>query len=277
VIEIYREAWGESRPIDAAELRSWLGHPEIDPESLRVLEVDGRVAGYGDITIADGAAALEVAAPDHWDGFLAWAEASAREAGAKRVRVVSYRGDALPGAAAARGYALWRSAYTMAIDFGDTPPTSSPSPPGIALQAYRPTDSEPLRDAINEVFRDDPFFVRLSSEHFRADYLEAPAMDPALWVLAWDDEELAGFSLGFAAWHGVAASGEVKSVGVRPAWRRKGLGEAVVSSTLARLHAQGLRRVFLGVDASNETEAVRLYERVGMRIVRRADNWALDL
>jgi ribosomal protein S18 acetylase RimI-like enzyme len=33
----------------------------------------------------------------------------------------------------------------------------------------------------------------------------------------------------------------------------------------------------LGVDASNETAAVRLYERVGMHIARQADNWALDL
>ena len=277
VVEVYREAWGESRPINAAELRSWLHHPEIDPGSLRVLELGGRIAGYGDITVADGVVALEVAAPDHWDCFLVWAEATARDAGAKRVRVLSYCGDALPNAAASRGYVLWRSAYTMAIDLGRKVPAASPSPPGIALRAYRAADDERLRDGINDVFRDDPFFARLSAERFRADYLDAPGMDPGLWVLAWDEEELAGFALGFAAWHGVNGSGEVKSVGVRPAWRRRGLAESLVRSAFGRLHARGLRRVVLGVDASNETAAVRLYERVGMRIVQQADNWAVDL
>jgi mycothiol synthase len=276
VVGVYREAWGDSRPIDAADLRSWLRHPEIDPESLRVLEVDGRVAGYGDVTVADGVVALEVAAPDHWDSFLAWAEATARDEGATRVRVVSYRGDALPRAAASRGYFLWRSAYTMTIDLGDAAP-AAPSPPGVALRAYRAADEERLREGLNDVFRDDPFFTRLSSGRFRADYLDAPGMDPDLWVLAWDEEELAGFALGFAAWHGVAGRGEVKSVGVRRHWRRRGLGEALVRSAFARLHAHGLRRVMLGVDASNETDAVRLYERAGMHIARQADNWALDL
>lgn len=277
VVGIYREAWGESRPIDAADLHSWLRHPEVDPEQLRVLEIDGCIAGYGDIWIGDGVVALEVAAPDHWDCFLTWAEASARESGAKRVRVVSHGGDALPSAAASRGYVLWRSAYTMAIDFDDSPPAAPVSAPGIALRAYRPSDEKRLRDGINEVFRDDPFFGRLSTDGFRGDYLEAPGMEPGLWVLAWDGDELAGFALGFSAWHGEEGSGEVKSLGVREPWRRKGLGETLARSAFLRLHARGLRQVLLGVDASNETEAVRLYERVGMRIVQQLDNWALDL
>ena len=62
VLAVYREAWGDARPIHADELRSWLRNPEVDPESLRVLEIDGRVVGYGDTTIADGVVAVEVAA-----------------------------------------------------------------------------------------------------------------------------------------------------------------------------------------------------------------------
>jgi ribosomal protein S18 acetylase RimI-like enzyme len=38
-----------------------------------------------------------------------------------------------------------------------------------------------------------------------------------------------------------------------------------------------VRRVGLGVDTENETGALRLYERVGMRAVRQGDNWTLDL
>ena len=278
VVAIYREAWGASRPIGAGELRSWLRSSEIDPGSLCVLEIDERIVGYGDVAVADGVVALEVAAPDYWDHFLAWAEDTAREANASRVRVLSYSGDALPHAAASRGYFLWRSNYTMRIEFAATGrPAASPMPSGVEARQYSPDDLDCLRDAINEVFLHDPFFVRLTAERFREDYLHAPGMEPELWMLAWDGEELAGFALGFAAWHGLDGAGEVKSVGVRPQWRHRGVGEALVRSTLVQLHVHGLQRVMLGVDASNETEAVRLYERVGMRIAQQADNWALDL
>ena len=165
----------------------------------------------------------------------------------------------------------------MCIDFGQAAPVASPTPMGIGLRTYRPGDADQLRDAINEVFRDDPFFTQLSPGRFREDYLHALGMNPELWVLAWDEEELAGFCLGFAAWHGVDGSAEVKSVGVRPPWRRRGVGETLVTSAFRRIHACGFRRVMLGVDASNETQAARLYERVGMRITQQADNWVLEL
>ena len=136
VLAVYREAWGDARPIHAHELRSWLRNPEVDPESLRVLEIDGRVVGYGDTTIADGVVAVEVAAPDHWETFLIWAEATAREAGASRVRVLSYAGDALAAVAAERGYYLWRSNYTMRIELESDPPYVSPLPAGIEIVRY---------------------------------------------------------------------------------------------------------------------------------------------
>ena len=277
VLAVYAEAWGDSRPIHARDLRSWLRNPEVDPETLRVLEIDGRVVGYGDVTIADGVVAVEVAAPDHWHTFLDWAEDTAREASASRVRVLSYAGNALAKAAAARGYFLWRSYYRMEIEFDSTPPGPPPTRAGIEVRRYRDADVDRLLDAMNEVFRNDPFFARLTPGQFRQRHLHDPGMDPELWVLAWHEAELVAFSLGFAEWHGNPDIGEVRSVGVRAPWRRRGIGEAVVRSTFRALHARGLRRATLGVDASNETGAVRLYKRVGMRVVAQGDNWALDL
>lgn len=277
VVAVYRRAWGHARPIHADELRSWLRNPEIDSASLRVLEVDSEIIGYGDVTVADGVVALEVAAPNHWDKFLAWAEDEAREAGASRVRVLSYAGESLANAAAARRYFRWRSSYRMQIDLGLAAPDQSPLPERIELRPYGESDANRLRDALNEVFARDPFFAQLTRAQFRESFLNDARMDSTLWVLAWDGEDLVGFSLGFASWHGNVDVGEVRSVGVRSSWRRQGLGEALVRSTLRLLHARGLRLVTLGVDASNETGAVRLYERVGMRIAEQRDNWALDL
>ena len=123
VLGLYRRAFSEERPIDAAEIKSWLRNPEISSESLCVLEENGQVAGYGDVWIGETDIELEVAAPDRWGVFLEWAEETARMHPASRVRVPDYaRESGLAAAAAARGYRLWRSAFTMRIDFEEALP-----------------------------------------------------------------------------------------------------------------------------------------------------------
>lgn len=277
VVSVYRSAFGNARPIDGEELLSWIRNPELDPESLRVLERDGSVVGYGDVVVEDRDVALEVAAPGHWETFLEWAEAIGRKEHASRVRVLSYAGDDLANAAKRRGYRLWRSNYTMRIEFGDAMPPSLDPPPGIELRPYAHQDLTELLVALNEAFAGDPFFHEASEATFRESFLHARGFEPSLWLLAWDRDELAGFVLPFSERAGDTGLGVVRNLGVRPRWRRRGLGESLLRAAFRALHARGLRAVELGVDASNETGAVRLYERVGMHIARRGDNWALDL
>jgi mycothiol synthase len=64
-------------------------------------------------------------------------------------------------------------------------------------------------------------------------------------------------------------------LGVRPAWRRRGLGEALLREAFHAMYGRGFTRIGLGVDAENVSGAVRLYERAGMRQVRRSDTWEL--
>lgn len=66
--------------------------------------------------------------------------------------------------------------------------------------------------------------------------------------------------------------GWINTLGVGTRWRGRGLGESLLCGAFSDLHARGLRRVGLGVDAENATGALRLYERVGMGVVRRFDN-----
>ena len=277
IVDLYRAAFGDVRPIDAAQLVSWSRNPEIAPGAMRVLEVDGHVVGYGDVEIHDDEVALEVAAPGQWHLFLDWAKGTALEAGVARVRVLSYSGEELADAAKARGYTLWRSSYSMEIAFDDVPPMRSPIPSGIVLRSYDPTDEARLRAAMSESFADDPFFHEETKESFRHSMLRRQGFDPGIWLLAWEGHELVGFVLAFSKRPGEADLGVIQSLGVRPGWRQRGLGESLVRAALAELYARGLRRVGLGVDAENETGARRLYERVGMNVVQRGDNWALDL
>ena len=255
----------------------WCRNSELQPDWLRVLEEGDRIVGYGDIVVSGYTVAVELAAPGHWDAFLEWAEAEARTRGASRVRVFFPAGLEPAVILAARGYRLWRSAFTMQIDLGEDAPAAPALPPGIELREYEPTATDSLLAALNESFAEDPFFDEATPSSFREFYLGARGFDPSLWLFACDRDELSGFVLGFSQRAGQVDLGWIESLGVRPRWRRQGLGEALLRSAIGRLHARGLRKVGLGVDAENETGALRLYERVGMRAVRRGDNWVLDL
>jgi mycothiol synthase len=60
--------------------------------------------------------------------------------------------------------------------------------------------------------------------------------------------------------------GWVGAIGVRPRWRRRGIGLALLQHTLAAFFARGIRQVRLGVDVQNTSGATRLYERAGMSV-----------
>jgi mycothiol synthase len=238
-----------------------------------VLEEDGIVVGYGDIWIEDDEVALDVAAPGHWEPFLDWAEAEGRS---RNVTTRAYfpAGHELEQIVAARGYRLARSSYTMEVDL-EAPPQPS-LPEGLSLRSYRDDDQEVLRAALNESFKDDWHFHEISASNFTEFYVKQRNHDPSLWLLAWDGEELAGFVLATSERVGDPELGWIGTLGVRPAWRRRGLGEALLRAAFAELFARGRRRVGLGVDTENVTGALRLYERVGMRPILQNDNWALE-
>jgi ribosomal protein S18 acetylase RimI-like enzyme len=273
VAHLFLAAFGESRRMDPEEIRSWLRNKEIEDEWLRVLEIDGRVVGYGDLFVEPDVIQLDVAAPGHWEVFFEWAEAEARSRGAARVRAYFEAGHELEQLAGARGYRYFRSSYTMEIALdGPTPVTL---PKGIELRRYRDLDAEVLRAALNEAFAEDPFWHTVTPSNFREFYLSARGYDPGLWLLAWDGGELAGFSLSYPERIGDVTLGWIGTLGVRASWRRRGLGGALLRSSFNALYDRGLRRVGLGVDAQNVTGALGVYERAGMHRVRQNDNWEL--
>jgi mycothiol synthase len=267
------------RSIDADEVRSWLTQGLVDPNDIRVLEHGGSVVGYVDIFVREDLAYLDPNGPGHEEELLAWAEERARGKGVRTVRLPVWQGqDDLAATLERRGYGRVRSSFEMLIELGDDAPPVPVWPAGVEVRSYRPgEDEQATYEAQEDAFRDVWDWRPTPVEQWRKFELEARGFDPSLWFLAWDGDEVAAVCLAFPERVGDPGLGWVSVLGVRRPWRRRGLGEALLRHAFRALHARGLRRVGLGVDAESPTGATRLYERVGMQVAVRSDSWDKQL
>jgi ribosomal protein S18 acetylase RimI-like enzyme len=98
--------------------------------------------------------------------------------------------------------------------------------------------------------------------------------DYAQVYLAELDGEPVGLLVGTRQFEPDEDAGYVRTLGVRPAGRGRGVGTALLRDYFARSHRDGRRAVLLHVDVANVTGALRVYESVGMRPVLEIDAWA---
>jgi ribosomal protein S18 acetylase RimI-like enzyme len=149
----------------------------------------------------------------------------------------------------------------MAAELGESPPPAE-APHGIDVAPFRPEDLPDLYAAIDDAFESDWRFAS-GLEDFRVKWLGRERARPDLWLVAREEDTVAGALV--AEWKRNGDLGWIEWIGVRPAWRRRGVGRALLVGALRRFHDLGERRVGLGVDAANPTGATRLYEALGMR------------
>lgn len=271
VARAFERAYGSERSVSPETVRSWLENDSLEPDLLRVVEVDGEVVGYGDLDVREGDVHVDLAAPGHEEAIFAWAEATARHRRAQRVRVVVTEGHPAEEILRERGYDNWRASFRMERSLSDLPTPDMPS--GFDFRDLDIEDLDTVRRARNEFFADAPMDHQVSEKEYYANNVKAPGFDPSLWTLAWDGDELAGFVSAFPQSEGNRRLGTVEELGVRARWRRRGLAEALLLTAFHDLARRGLPRVRLGVDAANVAGALRLYEKVGMHVVARWNNW----
>jgi ribosomal protein S18 acetylase RimI-like enzyme len=278
VAQLFVSAFGDARRMDGDEIREWLRNEALKPENLRVLEEDGAVVGYVDVWIDPPTMDVDMASTDRWDELFDWAEGQAPVLGVERVRTFFVEGHPLEQLVHARGYRNIRASYTMEIELGDEPPADTSAVAGIEVRAYRPgIDERPTYEAKEEAFEDHWDHTPQTFEMWREFGVKQTNFDPSLWFLAWDGDEVAGLSLNFLERSGDPGYGWVGTVGVRRAWRRRGIGEALLRRSFRELHSRGQRRVRLSVDAESITGATRLYERVGMHVIQQSNTWQFEL
>jgi mycothiol synthase len=266
-------AFGEA-DYTADDLRTWLTTPyvEIDRD-LRVLERDGRLIGYADadptredppLWWCDVKVAPDVDASEVITELVAWLE---ERAVAGRLRVWTSEDDArIVGAFDELGFEPVRHSYRMEIDLADK--LRKPVwPAEISVRTATDEDQQAVYDAVVEVWQDTNDPIDETFEEWAHWHVERDSYDRSLWFLATAGDELAGFSICRSDPVDPRA-GYVNLLGVRRAWRRRGLGEALLLASFDAFRQRGLTRGTLGVDASSVTGATRLYERAGMRVYR---------
>ncbi len=172
-----------------------------------------------------------------------------------------------------RGYRSVRHFWDMQILLADEVPTPVP-PDGVRIRPYeRGPDDRATYSAVEEAFADHWQHHAWTFEEWTERRFGEPSFDPSLWFLAVEGDEVAGALLGSVS-EGV---GWVETLGVRPQWRGRGVGESLLRRGFGEFAGRGISDVRLGVDASNATGATRLYERVGMQVHRQYDVYEKSL
>jgi mycothiol synthase len=96
--------------------------------------------------------------------------------------------------------------------------------------------------------------------------MDKESFDPSLWFLACEGNEIAGVVLNLYAKE--SNTGWVDHLSVRRAWRKKGIGKALLLHSFTEFYSRNIRRVKLSVDSKSLTNAPRLYKSVGMKTIQ---------
>ena len=167
----------------------------------------------------------------------------------------------------------------------DTPPLSPTFPAGIEV---RPMDLDNDWDivgpALDEAFSDhwgaitkpvievstfdelDPVAEKGNEETFEDEFYSNA---PGYCFYAWSDGQVASGILCNVKLVERPDTGRVGSIFVRPAFRRQGLGKALMLTAFGAIWQRGLRRIILDTDAESFTAAPRFYTQLGMHVYRR--------
>jgi mycothiol synthase len=277
--------------------RAWLAHAseQFDPaRDLVMAELEGEPVGVAFQNWADsrdGAVReyrLAGAVDPRFRGrgigrmLLADNERRARALAASQTfdRPAAFGSFAGEGRPAAR--LLSRSGYEVVRWFFDMVRPSldgaeeMPLPEGLELRPVTPDQYPAIWRANREAFRDH-WGGSDESEAAMRRFLEGPEMDPSLWLIAWDGDEVAGGVINSIYADQNQALGQQRgwldSVFTRRRWRRRGLARSLIARSLVLLRSRGMTSTALGVDGDNPQGALGLYESAGFDVHERFMAW----
>jgi mycothiol synthase len=178
------------------------------------------------------------------------------------------------------GFVPVRHFLQMGIDLSRGHLSAAVWPEAVENRCFRPgTDDAQLFASFREAFAGHWGDAEVSEDEWWSENRSAPnaGFDPTLWIVAVDGEMVAGFSICREREADGEMIGWISLLGVRPRWRGRGLGEALLTESLSLLRERGYRRAALNVDVDNTSGALRLYEKAGMEPVPAFTVWSRPL
>jgi len=273
------------------EVRDDLAEPGYDraTDGWLVQDAGGAVVGYAwsfakgdgpevdaDVVASDGAVARWLLAR-----AVARAAEMARARGHRTAEVSAgiYRDDTtLRAVAAELGFARARAFQRMRIDHGAPRPEPA-APRGVTLR--RGPGDEAFARQVHAVevgaFAGHWRTSAPSYELWRERLDAAAVTDWSQVLLAYLDGRPVGVLIGNDAFVENERCGHVRTLGVLPEARGRGVAGHLLRRAFADDAAKGREGTLLHVDTDNVTPALRLYEGVGMRAVLVIDAWTRTL
>jgi mycothiol synthase len=183
----------------------------------------------------------------------------------------------------ARGFDQVRQTWRMDIRLDPelaTEPAVATPPAGVLIRPFdRVGDAAAAHATLEAAFATHFGWASRSLQEWTAHRLESADFDPSLWFVAVDGsrgeeqpaepDPVIGLVSGMVA----GEEGFVATLGVHPSAQGRGIGTALMRTAFRAFARRGLLDVSLEVDSENETGAVAVYERVGMRPSRRFDTF----
>lgn len=276
ILDVCTHEGDPTMAVTAQELaRAWKSPGYILESDAFVVETsDGRIVGYEEFEDIHGHAILGgdgYVHPEFLGRGIGTALMRALEARARKemeladpdLRVFIRNGMAMGDKVSremheAEGYKPVRYSWRMEITLDGAPPAPK-FPEGVELRPFSMEQDRAVYEAHEEAFSDHWGHVRRPYEEWAHRFSER---DPSLWFIAWDGDRIAGYSLCRFR----MGIGWVGTLGVRRAWRKRGLGEALLLQSFNEFYKRDMKVIGLGVDAANPTGATRLYQKAGMKV-----------
>jgi mycothiol synthase len=295
------EADGLSERLSEENETTWLESPSEQFDARRdvaVAELDGLVVGVAGqdwIDTRDGLyrehRQFGVVDPAYrrrgiGTALLADNERRARQLAATQMvdrphALGAFAADGRPGARllASSGYEIVRWFFEMVRPTLDEV-EDVPLPDGLELRLVTREQYLAIWRASREAFRDHWGGSDESAEAMHR-FFDQPDMDPALWRIAWDGDEVAGGVINVVNTSENEAlgirRGWLSSVFTRRPWRRRGLARSLIAKSLLAFRERGMTSAGLGVDADNAQGALGLYEDARFEIHERFGAWRKPL
>ena len=265
---------GRPSRLDAAAVDGWLQTIAFETNTW-LFEEDGQlVAGAFAQAFGPRGNCAGAVRPSAWGRGLGTQlvelmESRLAEEGVERIHSWTVAGDsAADDLFRSRGFREARRFWEMAIDFGDETPE-----PAVRVDPLAEESAEEFHAALEESFADHWEHEPESFDEWWARQRQRSNFDPSLWFVIREGDEIAGV----ARCEARPPAGWVGALGVRPAWRGRGYGRALLFHSFREFRRRGLTSAGLGVDAANATGATHLYESVGMHVEEENVVWRKTL